>query len=94
MSRSLTSALLRRRRVQNDLGPILCPGVEVLVRVRALLQREFVGDDERRRGLTFLDQIGQVAVVGLDRALTGAEPCLGTARARPALPAGRRTGHL
>src|ERR671927_360298 len=63
----------RRRRVQDDLGPALVPGVEVLVGLRRLVQRQLVADDERRLGLAGGDQVAQLPVVLLDRRLAAAD---------------------
>src|ERR671927_254950 len=60
-------------RVQDDLGPAVVPGVEVLVGLRSLVQRQLVADDERRLGLAGGDQVAQLPVVLLDRRLAAAD---------------------
>src|ERR687890_763652 len=63
----------RHRRVQDDLGPALVPGVEVLVGLRRPVQRQLVADDERRLGLARGDQVAQLPVVLLHRRLAAAD---------------------
>lgn len=48
--------------------------VKMLVGVRGLGQRQLVGDEERRLRLAGIDQVAQLAVVGLDVGLTGRPP--------------------
>src|ERR671926_961504 len=62
----------RHRRVQDDLGPAVVPGVEVLVGLGGLVQRQLVADDERRLGLAGSDEVAQLPVVLLDRRLAAA----------------------
>src|SRR3954467_6827397 len=61
------------RRLEDDLGPALVPGVEVLVGLRGLVQWQLVADDERRLGLAGGDQVTQLPVVLLDRRLATAD---------------------
>src|SRR3954467_8597404 len=63
----------RHRRLEDDLGPALVPGVEVLVGLRGLVQRQLVADDERRLGLARGDEVAQLPVVLLDRRLAAAD---------------------
>src|SRR3954447_6261625 len=63
----------RHRRLEDDLGPALVPGVEVLVGLGGLVQRQLVADDERRLGLAGGDQVAQMPVVLLDPRLTAAD---------------------
>src|SRR4051812_18342841 len=60
-------------RLEDDLGPAVVPGVEVLVGLRGLVQRQLVADDERRLGLARGDQVAQLPVVLLDRRLAAAD---------------------
>src|SRR3954467_4504735 len=61
------------RGLEDDLGPALVPGVEVLVGLRRLVQRQLMAHDERRLGLARGDQVAQLPVVLLDRRLTAAD---------------------
>src|SRR4051794_37690459 len=63
----------RHRRVEDDLGPALVTGVEVLVGLGRPGQRELVADDERRLGLARGDEVTQLTVVLLDRRLAAAD---------------------
>src|SRR4051812_17322574 len=63
----------RHRRLEDDLGPALVPGVEVLVGLRGLVQRQLVADDERRLCLAGRDQVAQLPVVLLHRSLATAD---------------------
>src|SRR3954463_16460761 len=63
----------RHRRLEDDLGPALVPGVEVLVGLRGLVQRQFVADDERRLGLARGDQVARLPVVLFARRLAAAD---------------------
>src|SRR3712207_1984481 len=72
-SPATSSTRLGHPGVQDDLRPAVVAGVEVLVGLRRLVQRQLVADDERRLRLAGGDQVAQLPVVLLHRRLAAAD---------------------
>src|SRR6185503_16915855 len=68
-----SSLAIRESGLEDDLGPAQAACVAVLVRLDGTLERQLVGDDPGRVGLSYGDQIPEPLVVFLDRAPATAE---------------------
>jgi len=69
----LAPHLLRCLRVENDFVPPIDALIEILVGFRCFAQRQFMGDDGRWLGAVVVNELHQLAVVGLHIALPGAD---------------------
>lgn len=59
--------------MNQHLGVAIDPPVELVVRLGRVVDVDLMADDEAGRGAAGDDQVAQVAVVGFDVALAGAE---------------------
>lgn len=59
--------------MNNDFGIPVLPLIKLFVRDHGVVEGDLVGDDEARLGPPRDDEVAEIAVVGFDVALAGAE---------------------